>query len=123
MHYIVTEKSIASIQNSSLYVLFVHCKTIRNNLILEHITTVGDHIIYASNTSSSLKKGTVLYQEKALPAEVNLSTVFRYLTFELLPQQDFVILELCEIGVIGELFLYSNKTVGFEDVYILNAQI
>ncbi|XP_071132256.1 uncharacterized protein [Mytilus edulis] len=70
-------------------------------IFVEHITTVGDHIIYASNTSSSWKNGTVLYQGKAIPAEVNLSTIFRYLTFEPLPQQAFVILELCEIGVIG----------------------
>ncbi|VDI50988.1 Hypothetical predicted protein [Mytilus galloprovincialis] len=72
-------------------------------IFVEHITTVGDHIVYASNTSSSWKNGTVLHKGKALPAEVNFFTVFRYLTFEPLhlPQQPFVILELCEIGVIG----------------------
>lgn len=113
---------INCINTKCQFVCFV-CKTFQSNLILEHITTVGDHIVYASNTSSSWKNGTVLHKGKALPAEVNFFTVFRYLTFEPLhlPQQPFVILELCEIGVIGEFFLYLNKTVGFEDVYILNA--
>ncbi|XP_063398312.1 cell death abnormality protein 1-like [Mytilus trossulus] len=67
----------------------------------EHTSKGSNYSVYASNTSSSWKNGTVLYNRRALPTEVNFFAVFRYLTFELLLQQPNVSLELCEIGVIG----------------------
>lgn len=72
-------------------------------LILERTTTEGDHTVYASNTSSGWKSGTVLYKDKALPTEISFFAIFRYLTY-VPPGDRYISLEICEIGVLGELF-------------------
>lgn len=84
---------------------FVTSKTILNCTFLEHTSTVDDHTIYASNSSSTWKSGSILYKGKSLPTKVNFFEVLRYLTYELATQQPSVELELCEIGVIGEYFI------------------
>ncbi|CAG2230249.1 unnamed protein product [Mytilus edulis] len=67
----------------------------------ESTTREGNHTLYASNTSTSWKSGTILYKETSLPSEIKLYAVFRYMTYEspvegLLPE-----LEVCEIGIVG----------------------
>lgn len=70
-------------------------------LILEQITE-GNYTVYASNTSTSWKTGHVLYYGNNLPAEIKFIAVLRYLTFVPQVQLQDYILELCEIGIIGE---------------------
>ncbi|VDI60957.1 Hypothetical predicted protein [Mytilus galloprovincialis] len=63
-------------------------------------STEGDHAVYASNTSSGWKSGTVLYKEKTLPTEIDFFSIFRYLTY-VPPGDSYTSFEICEIGVIG----------------------
>ncbi|XP_063443549.1 multiple epidermal growth factor-like domains protein 10 [Mytilus trossulus] len=67
----------------------------------ENTSKVGSHIVYASNTSNSWKTGTVLYEEIVLPTRINVSAVFRYLTYVPPVQGTSSELDVCEIGVIG----------------------
>ncbi|XP_052087932.1 multiple epidermal growth factor-like domains protein 10 isoform X2 [Mytilus californianus] len=67
----------------------------------EHTITEGNHSVYASNTSSGWKNGTVLYDGKSFPTEIGFFAVFRYLTFVSRVQHPYAMLELCEIGVVG----------------------
>ncbi|XP_052071237.1 multiple epidermal growth factor-like domains protein 10 isoform X2 [Mytilus californianus] len=67
----------------------------------ESTTREGIHTIYASNTSTSWKSGTILYKETSLPSEINLHAVFRYLTYESSVESFFSELEVCEIGIVG----------------------
>ncbi|XP_052071240.1 multiple epidermal growth factor-like domains protein 10 isoform X1 [Mytilus californianus] len=67
----------------------------------ENTTKVGSHTLYASNTSHSWKTGTILYEEQFLPTKINVSAVFRYLTYVPPVQGKSSELEICEIGIIG----------------------
>ncbi|XP_052105008.1 receptor-type tyrosine-protein phosphatase epsilon-like [Mytilus californianus] len=67
----------------------------------EHTPTEDNHTVYASNTSSSWETGTVLYDGKTLPTEINFFAVLRFLTYVPPTQDPFFVLEICEIGVIG----------------------
>ncbi|XP_063446092.1 plexin-2-like [Mytilus trossulus] len=61
----------------------------------------GNHTIYASNTSHLWGNETVLYLGEALPDVINLSGVFRYLTYVYRNQNKFSEIEVCEIGIVG----------------------
>ncbi|XP_076072679.1 uncharacterized protein LOC143044511 isoform X2 [Mytilus galloprovincialis] len=67
----------------------------------EHNTKVGSHTLYASNTSNSWKTGTILFEDQFLPTRINVSAVFRYLTYVPPSQGTSAELEVCEIGILG----------------------
>lgn len=70
--------------------------------------------VYASNTSSGWKSGTVLYKEKTLPTAISFFAIFRYLTY-VPPSDPDTSFEICEIGVLGE-FFNQHKTLEFDDI-------
>ncbi|CAG2245818.1 unnamed protein product [Mytilus edulis] len=61
----------------------------------------GNHTIYASNTSHLWENETVLYMGEALSNVINVSGVFRYLTYVSRNRNKFSELEVCEIGIVG----------------------
>lgn len=69
---------------------------------LVNTTKDGNHTIYASNASDLWENGTVLYRGESLPTVINVSAVFRYLTYVSRNQNKFSELEVCEIGIVGE---------------------
>ncbi|XP_052071239.1 multiple epidermal growth factor-like domains protein 10 isoform X2 [Mytilus californianus] len=67
----------------------------------ESTTREGNHTLYASNTSTSWKCGTILYKETSLPTEIHFYAVFRYLTYVPPVKKAISELEVCEIGIVG----------------------
>lgn len=71
----------------------------------------GNHTVYASNTSTFWKFGTILYKETSLPTEIHLNSVFRYLTYVPPVQRGTSELEVCEIGIVGECSFIDEKEI------------
>ena len=78
-------------------------------IFAEHNTKVGNHSLYASNTSNSWKTGTILNEDHFLPSKINVSAVFRYLTYEPPVQDTSSELEVCEIGILGKILFCQKK--------------
>ncbi|XP_076075891.1 uncharacterized protein LOC143046657 [Mytilus galloprovincialis] len=67
----------------------------------ERTTLEGNHTLYASNTSTSWKFGSILYKDTLLPTEISCYVVLRYLTYVPPTEGSFSDLEVCEIGIVG----------------------
>ncbi|XP_071160326.1 uncharacterized protein [Mytilus edulis] len=69
--------------------------------LIVNTTNRGNHTIYASNASDLWVNGTVLYRGESVPTVINVSSIFRYLTYVSRNQNKFSELEVCEIGIVG----------------------
>lgn len=87
------------------YIYIINIEPVSTLVFIFLVSSVigGNHTIYVSNSSSSSSEnGTVVYSSETLPTDIIETTVFRYLTFEARFQEPNILIEICEIGIVGE---------------------